>query len=498
MRIALAQIDPTIGDLRRNTRLITEAIAAARDQAADLVVLPELAIPGYPPKDLLLREGFVSDCLAAAEEIAGQCQGVAAVIGLPTLCDRQRQGGPTCRRGVRNSLAFCTEGTIIAWYHKRLLPTYDVFDEDRYFDPGDEPIVVEFHGLRIGLAICEDLWRARDVTIRRDYGQDPLRDLAARGCDLIVNPSASPFVLGKPARQRQLLSEAARACGCPVAYVNQVGGQDDLIFSGNSAACDAGGRLIAHADGFHEDLEVFSLGDEPIDTPEMGDEQQMFEALRLGVRDYCHKCGFTSAVLGVSGGIDSALVAVIAAAALGGERITGVSMPSRYSSDGSKSDAEELAERLGMRYLTVPIEEMHAAVERSVFPHLPADLPPDETEENVQSRLRGLTLMAFSNKLGALLLTTGNKSEMAVGYCTLYGDMAGGARRHLRCAQDLGLSPVPLDQRPPGALRLPRPAHPREHHHQAAVCGTQARPEGHRFPAALRGARRDHPAVRGG
>ncbi len=427
MRLALAQIDPTIGDLEGNARLILTALGEAREKGAELVVFPELAVPGYPPKDLLLREGFVGECVATTERIARACRGIAAIIGVPTAAGGALTlAGARGRRGIRNSLAFCADGEITHWYHKRLLPTYDVFDEDRYFDPGEEPLIVDYAGKRIGLAICEDLWRARDVTVRRDYGQDPLEDLARARCDLIVNPSASPFALGKPARQRQLLCEAARTCGCPVIYVNQVGGQDELIFSGNSAACAGSGSLLAHAAAFRPDLAVFSLDGSGVNLPRMPDEQQMFEALRLGVRDYCRKCGFTSAVLGVSGGIDSALVAVIAVAALGPERVTGVSMPSRYSSVGSRTDAQELTERLGMRLITVPIEAMHRAVEQAVFPHFPPDLPADETEENVQSRLRGLTLMAFSNKLRALLLTTGNKSEMAVGYCTLYGDMAGG------------------------------------------------------------------------
>ncbi|MCK4871822.1 MAG: NAD+ synthase [Phycisphaerales bacterium] len=425
MRIALAQVDPTIGDLHANTALIVEAIRRARTEHADLVVFPELTIPGYPPKDLLLREGFVAQCMARAQEIAAACTDITAVVGLPRAAtdDDPRPNGRG--RGVFNSLAVCRDGVIESWYDKRLLPTYDVFDEDRYFDSGSATVVIDVAERRVGLTICEDLWRAQDVNIRHAYPTDPVADLAAQHCDLVVNPSASPFFLGKPARHRALLADAARRCGAPVAHVNQIGGQDELIFAGNSCVSSAQGELIACAKGFESDLLLFDLDASPIAPPDTPDELQLFRALTLGVRDYCGKCRFQSAVIGLSGGIDSAIVAVIAAAAIGGENILGVSMPSRYSSQGSRDDAADLAERLGLKYLTVAIEDMHLAVETAVWPHFQG-LAPDETEENVQSRLRGLTLMAFSNKHGSLLLTTGNKSEMAVGYCTLYGDMAGG------------------------------------------------------------------------
>jgi NAD+ synthase (glutamine-hydrolysing) len=425
MRISLAQTNPTIGDLRTNTDHIIDAIRAASDAGAALVVFPELAIPGYPPKDLLLREGFVEACERMTAQVAEHARGIVVVVGTPRRASDSEgvgQAGPQ----VFNSLAWCEDGRVAGWYDKQLLPTYDVFDEDRYFRPGSpEPAVRELDGLRIGMTICEDLWRAEDVAIRHGYDRDPVAALAALRCDLIINPSASPFFLGKPARQRAILAEAARRVDAPVAYVNQVGGNDELVFSGLSCAFDVQGHPIASARGFEADLITFDLADPVCRANIRDDEAQVFDALVLGVRDYCRKCGFESAVLGLSGGIDSALVAVIGAIALGPDRVRGFGLPSRYSSDGSKSDAAELAERLGIGFDLVAIESMHTVVESALAPHF-AGREPDETEENIQSRLRGLTLMAFSNKFGSLLLTTGNKTEMAVGYCTLYGDMAGG------------------------------------------------------------------------
>lgn len=442
MKLALAQINPTIGDIQANADRAIAAIREARAAGADLVVLPELCISGYPPKDLLLREGFVDACSSAAERIGAQTQGLTAVFGLPL------PSGPA----ITNSLQAWHNGVCIARYDKRLLPTYDVFDEDRYFEPGARPCVIDVPTtsgpVRVGLAICEDLWKGKDAGFSSRYlnSIDPVAETTAQGAKVLVTPSASPFVLSKSLRHREILASHARAHGIFVASVNQVGGNDDLIFDGHSAIYAPDGTLLATAPGFEEHLLIVDLASpaasaNPVSAPRAPaldpaaapDEELLWNALVLGVRDYCAKTSFRSVLLGLSGGIDSALVATLATRALGPANVLGVSMPGPYSSDHSRSDARLLASNLGIELVALPIERpmdgFRAALD-DVFAArgnalLGATLP-DLTEENLQSRIRGTALMALSNRTGALVLTTGNKSELAVGYATLYGDMNGG------------------------------------------------------------------------
>lgn len=432
MRLALAQINPTVGDLAGNAELIAGAIRRAKQSRADLVVLPELAVCGYPPRDLLLVEGFVDRCAAAARVLGeAETAGITAVIGTPLPTDHGT--------GVTNSLVVYRDGELVETYDKRLLPTYDVFDEDRYFEQGNRAVVIEAGGWRVGLAICEDLWKGIDAGFANHHQRaaDPIAELAGQ-CHLLAVPSASPFVLHKGKRHREILRHHAREHGLYVASVNQVGGNDDLIFSGHACVFGPDGELIAAARGFEPqvmtlDSDATRMGAVEDPLLEADDEALLFGALTLGIRDYLRKTGFKDAVIGLSGGIDSALTAALAVAALGPEHVTGVSLPSRYSSDGSKSDAIDLADRLDIRCPTVPIEPPHHActeVLDAAFLELDhrtlGSQRPDVTEENLQSRIRGTIMMAVSNRTGALVLTTGNKSELAVGYCTLYGDMNGG------------------------------------------------------------------------
>lgn len=443
MRLALAQINPTVGDIAGNTDVIARFAGEARRAGADLVVFPELALSGYPPKDLLIQDGFVEACAAAAKALGESVsRGLTLVFGCPLPADTSDHSLPAWRRGVCNALLAYRDGRFLAYYDKRLLPTYDVFDEDRYFIPGHKPVVIEVAGVRVGLSICEDLWRGEDVGFASRYAgePDPVEALVAAqpdggpGAQLIINPSASPFVVGKGRRHRDILVKHASRHRVFVAAVNQVGGNDELIFDGHAAVYGPGGQLLAAAPGFVEHLLIHDL--DPASPParalptgdpllSAGDEELVYRALVLGVRDYCRKTGFKSAVLGLSGGIDSAVSCVVAAAALGPRHVLGVSLPSQYSSEGSKSDAADLARRLNVHMLTIPIEAPFAALESILAPAFTGKAA-DVTEENVQSRLRGTILMALSNKFGHLVLTTGNKSELAVGYCTLYGDMNGG------------------------------------------------------------------------
>jgi NAD+ synthetase len=424
MRVALAQINPIIGDIAGNAVAIRQAIDQARDAGAALVVFPELAIIGYPPKDLLLKPSVIEECLAAVTELATHCKGIAAIIGYP--CPSDRSAG----RQLYNAAAFCKDGVIARRFTKSLLPTYDVFDEHRYFEPGPAAEVIEFEGVKLGLSICEDLWNDRDVVERQLYHIDPIEQLAKAGAQVLINASASPFVMGKHAFRRKLFASAARRFNMPVLYCNQVGGNDELLFDGNSCVVDAKGNVIAQAKDFQADLLIADvpMGSQTvnnrIETPKTGVESA-YHALVMGVRDYCNKCGFKTIVMGLSGGIDSALTCALSVAAIGAENVRGVTMPSRYSSGGSVDDAKELAENLGVEFFNVPIAAPHDAFEKLLAPHF-AGLEADTTEENVQARIRGVILMAFSNKFRSLLVTTGNKSELAVGYCTLYGDMAGG------------------------------------------------------------------------
>lgn len=436
MRIGLAQINTIVGDLAGNSRRILDAYQTLVAQGAELVLFPELVVCGYPPRDLLFKKRFVADVEAATRTIAASIGSVPAIIGY-TEANLTGQG-----RAAYNAAAFCQHGQILQSARKCLLPTYDVFDEDRYFEPAAEPTIIEFAGCRIGLTICEDIWTHPLVPTRRFYDLDPVKWLRERQVDLVLNLSASPWHLAKNALRRTLVSDVAKACGCPVAYCNAVGGNDELIFEGRSVVCDAQGQLIAGLAAFAEDLHVVEVGRvvptsraAPSATPEASpslhptyDQPELadiYAALVLGVRDYAQKTGFKKALLGLSGGIDSALTAVIAAEALGPKNVIGVSLPSAISSQHSKDDARILAENLGIEYHTLTIADTVAAAEHTLAPIF-AGRARDIAEENIQARARGLLLMAISNKFGALLLTTGNKSELAVGYCTLYGDMCGG------------------------------------------------------------------------
>ncbi|MCC7145968.1 MAG: NAD+ synthase [Phycisphaeraceae bacterium] len=433
MRIALAQINPTVGEIGANVRLIQANLESARRQGAELVVFPELSVVGYPPKDLLLKPVLIEQCVRAVEQIAAGCRDMAAIVGYPCPADGERG------RSLYNAAALCAGGRIVHRHVKSLLPTYDVFDEQRYFEPGPGIEVASWQGHKLGIHVCEDMWNDGDLVGRTLYHQNPIQELAERGADLFINCSASPFVLRKHDLRLELCRRAARRHHLPVVYCNQVGGNDELIFDGNSCVLDAQGNLIGHAKDFEEDLLVVDIpgntagtcgdssgggGGGRIEKYRVGMES-LYHALVLGLRDYCRKCGFQSVVLGLSGGIDSALTCALCVGALGKDKVRGVAMPSRFSSGGSVADARELAEKLGIPLEIVAIEGAHQAMEKVLAPVF-AGLPADVTEENVQARIRGQILMAMSNKFRALLVTTGNKSELAVGYCTLYGDMCGG------------------------------------------------------------------------
>ncbi len=423
MRIGLAQLNPIVGDLPGNRRKILEAYARLVSSGAELVVFPELAICGYPPRDLLFKRRFVPDCEESLREIA------AAIGEVPALVGTVEQNNTGHGRPAFNAAAFCHRGRVVDTAHKCLLPTYDVFDEDRYFEPAASPLVIEHGGLRIGVTICEDIWTHPSISTRRLYrGVNPVEQLAAQRCDLMLNLSASPWHSDKSNLRHTLIADAARALRCPVVYVNAVGGNDELIFDGRSLAFDKNGSIRASLAAFAEEFRVVEVNDESssaVPVPEQDECRDLFDALVLGLRDYAHKSGFKRALIALSGGIDSALVAVIAVHALGAENVIGVSLPSAISSQHSRDDARKLAENLRIRFETIAIADAVAATEKSLEPIF-AGHNKDVTEENIQARIRGVIMMALSNKFGALLLTTGNKSEIAVGYCTLYGDMAGG------------------------------------------------------------------------
>lgn len=420
MKIALAQINTTVGDMAANEAKILAAYQQAVAAGAELVVTPELAVCGYPPRDLLLKAGFLEQNTAVVERLARATGATGLLVGFAGR-NEHRPG-----REATNAVALLQNGRVLATRTKSLLPTYDVFDEDRYFEPATENLPVEFKGILVGLTICEDVWNDEDFWRDRRYRRNPAVELAQAGAQLILNASASPWHLGKNQTRRSMLASLAAKVQCPLVYCNLVGGNDELVFDGASMVFDAQGRAIAEGALFAEDLILVDpVAAPPISPKTYPDEEKIFRALVLGLRDYFGKCGFKSAVLGLSGGIDSALTAVIAAEALGRENVYGIALPSQYSSSGSLDDARKLAENLGIHHEVIPIQPAFTAVKaqlQGVF----AGRPEDTTEENIQARLRGVMLMALSNKFGALLLTTGNKSELAVGYCTLYGDMCGG------------------------------------------------------------------------
>lgn len=454
MRIAIAQIDSTVGDLIGNEAAILAAVRRAAAERASLLLLPEMALCGYPAQDLLERDDFVTHSLAVLDRLARACTGIHALVGHVSF-----NRGATGRR-LHNSVSLLGEGRRLATVHKTLLPTYDVFDEARFFEPASHRELLSVGGVRLGVTICEDIWSMYGLPERRPYAIDPLDELLALDPRLIVNVSASPFSLGRIEERRQHLSALARRAGLPLVYCNLVGANDGVIFDGSSLALDASGEIVRQLRSFAEDFAVFELElPEPEAGPRRGraaapgepqaapapasgataapatpapapsrlpcHEEQAYRALCLGISDYLRKTGFSRVVVGLSGGLDSALVATLAADALGPERVLGLSMPSAISSAHSRTDAQALADNLGIELWCVPIAPIVQAYEAQLSPFF-AGLLPDVTEENLQARARGNLLMAVSNKLGHLVLTTGNKSELAVGYCTLYGDMAGG------------------------------------------------------------------------
>ena len=420
MKIGVLQLNSTIGDYAANRDKLVAAYERACATGAGFVIAPELFLCGYPPRDLLLRPDFIEANRAVVSEVAAKVGAIPLCVG---YVDRSaaRPGRP-----LTNSAAVLQNGQIIFRQDKSLLPTYDVFDEDRYFEPAKSVAPFEFQGRKLGITICEDIWNDEDFWPDRLYRRDPIKELVAQGADLILNISASPWHAGKEKTRLAMLQRVARDERVALVQVNLIGANDELIFDGHSVALNPAGEVLAQGRGFAEEVFVVDVAGRPAAAapPLPAAEELLFRALSLGVRDYVTKCGFKSVVLGLSGGIDSALTAVIAVDALGADKVMGVSLPARYSSTGSLSDAEALAKNLGIRYEVLPIEPPFKAMEAQLAPVF-AGTKPNEAEENIQSRLRGVTLMALSNKFGSLVLTTGNKSEMAVGYCTLYGDMCG-------------------------------------------------------------------------
>jgi NAD+ synthase (glutamine-hydrolysing) len=413
MKIGFAQINSTVGELDANARRIIEACLSLEDQGAGIILTPELALTGYPPQDLLFKSDFVPASLRMLEQIQKKVRRAVWIIGC-VQPNTSHEGRP-----FFNAAAILEHGREPRWAQKTLLPTYDVFNEARYFEPCKKNVPVEIAGKLYGVTICEDIWTP-DYLPRSLYYADPVDSLVKSGAEVILNLSASPFQIGKPARREAMIRSQAKKHGVSFFYCNAVGGNDELVFDGNSFAVDSEGEILGRLPGFEEAAML------PQKIPlAQNDLEDLRRALVLGLRDYAAKCGFKTAVLGLSGGIDSAVVACLAVEALGAEKVVGVAMPSQFSSAHSIEDAEALAKNLGIECLKVPIAESFDTFKKQMVP-LFAGRPEDATEENMQARLRGLTLMSLSNKFGHLLLTTGNKSELAVGYCTLYGDMCGG------------------------------------------------------------------------
>jgi len=421
MNIGIAQINPVIGDFPGNAKRILAAYRECLEAGAELVVTPELSLVGYPPRDLVFKSRFVPKCLQALDYLAGEIREVPLLVGYVDHHQPTRPGKP-----FRNAAAWLENGEIQHRIWKTLLPTYDVFDERRYFEPSESSDPILWKGQRIGITICEDIW-TEDYLQRPFYDRDPVDELTAKGIDLLLNLSASPFHLGKPRLRRAMIGGIARKAKVPVIYCNAVGANDQLVFDGHSIMADSNGNVAAQLPGFEIACKVvdpFAAATQ--DSPLVEDDAaDLYHALVLGVRDYVTKCGFSSVCLGLSGGIDSALTAAIAAAALGPENVFGLTMPSPYSSRGSVDDSFALAENLGIQCTEVSIAAPFEAIKATMRP-LFEGKPEDVTEENMQARIRAVLLMALSNKDNHLLLTTGNKSELAVGYCTIYGDMCGG------------------------------------------------------------------------
>jgi NAD+ synthase (glutamine-hydrolysing) len=423
MRLALAQINPTVGDFRGNAARMTACARQAAESGAEVVIFPELALTGYPPRDLVEKPSFLGRHDEEMQRLAGETAELPVTLIFGCLGRSEAQAG----KRVMNSAAVMERGQVVFRQHKTLLPTYDVFDESRYFRPADEVRPCALRGRTVALTICEDAWNDRNYWQERLYQRDPVEELFAQGATALLCINASPYHMGKRETRRRIYGAAALRYGVPVVYVNQVGGNDQLVFDGSSFVMNARGEVTAAARSFEEDLVFADLDGAAGDRNEsFPDEcEAVYQALVLGTRDYIRKCGFQRVLIGLSGGIDSALTAALAVEAVGKENVTGIAMPGPFSSEHSQTDARETARRLGIRFEVVPITPAYRSVLEQLAPVF-GGRAPDVTEENIQARLRGLTLMAVSNKTGAMVLTTGNKSELAVGYCTLYGDMCGG------------------------------------------------------------------------
>ena len=421
MKIALAQINTTVGDFPGNVERILRSARAAKERGADLVVFPELALCGYPPRDLVERPDFIRRSEEEMSRLAGLLPDVAALVGYVRRSKIEKG------KAAADAAALVHGGRVVLDYAKMLLPFYDVFDESRYFEPGNATGVYEFRGTPVGITVCEDVWNDKHFWKKQLYTRDPAEETVRAGARVLLNIASSPFNTEKIQFRAAMLQELAAHHHVPVVYVNHVGGNDQLVFDGSSMAFDSSGRMAARAKSFDEDLVIFdtATGEGEMHGGPDSEIEAVYQALRLGTRDYVAKCGFEKAIVGLSGGIDSSLVATIAADALGPENVMGVSMPGPYSSSGSIRDAQRLADNLKIDLRVIPINsifESYLTTLDSAF----GEVPRDVTEENIQARIRGNILMALSNKLGSLVLSTGNKSELAVGYCTLYGDMAGG------------------------------------------------------------------------
>ena len=434
MKICLAQINPTVGAFEQNVKKICRFINTAKKKGADLIVFPEMCIVGYPPKDLLELSGFVDSNLKALEEVRNNVTGISAIVGFVDRNAGQRG------KNLYNAAAYINNKEIVSRHYKSLLPTYDVFDEDRYFEPAHSISLAKISGRKSGISICEDAWGANIIWHGKIHHKDPVESMIRQGAEIIINISASPFTIGKQDERLKMLTSHAKKYNVPIVFVNQIGGNDDLVFDGNSLVINKKGVIVDKALSFEEDLlmvefkgpDISAGGSKPSSVgkrtqagADEGEIESVYDALVLGTRDYVRKCGFKKAVIGLSGGIDSAVTAVIAARALGKGKVLGVTMPSGFSSKGSVKDSKALAKRLGIAFENIPIKSVYNAYTRTLSDMF-TGLPFDVTEENLQARIRGKILMAISNKYGYLVLTTGNKSELAVGYCTLYGDMCGG------------------------------------------------------------------------
>jgi NAD+ synthetase len=421
MNIALAQINTTVGDFAGNIDRIVEYACRAQERRADLVVFPELALCGYPPRDLVERPGFIRKSESELTRLAGLLPPVPALVGYV------RRSHAVQGKAVADAAALIKDGKVVLDYTKILLPFYDVFDESRYFEPGQSIGLYEFNGFKLGITICEDVWNDKHFWKKQLYRRDPVDECVRAGANLLLNIASSPYSTEKIQLRHDMLKAIADTRHITVVYVNHVGGNDQLVFDGSSMAFNARGELCARARSFEEDLVIFDTSDGHLEIhPAPASESEaVYQALKLGVYDYVVKCGFQKVIVGLSGGIDSSLVATLAADALGSQNVTGVGMPGPYSSPGSIRDAEALARNLGIDFRIIPITPIFESYLTALDPAFEGK-PRDVTEENIQARIRGNILMALSNKFGSLVLSTGNKSELAAGYCTLYGDMAGG------------------------------------------------------------------------